>query len=135
MRLTALAKNDYQLGPFVSDAEGVVRITREACRAFVEAEHDSGLMDYAGVEQCDARVQILVLTGGEAETAARTRGTVWRTLLRGEDRLFASIEALVAIYAHAPNGRIVAGPPLTPCWDGSDATPRYSYVIDHMAPT
>ena len=135
VRLTATAKNDYQLGPFVSDADGIVRITRDTCLAFVEAEHDSGLMDYAGVEQCDARVQIRVLTAAEAEEAARTRRTVWQSLLRGEDRVFPSIEALVATYAGAPNGRIVAGPPLAPSWDGSDATPCYSYVIDHVAPT
>jgi hypothetical protein len=135
VRLAARAKNDYHLGPFVSDAEGVVRITREACRAFVEAEHDVGLMDYAGVEQCDARVEIRALTGGEATNAARQRRTVWRALLRGEDRLFASIDELVAMYEGAPNHRIVVGSPLTPTWDGSEPTPRYRYVVDGVAPT
>lgn len=135
VRLAARVKNDYNLGPFVSDAEGVVRITREACRAFVEAEHDAGLMDYAGVEQCGARVEIRALTGGEAADAARQRRTVWRALLRGEDRLFASIDELVALYEGAPNHRIVAGAPLTPTWDGSESAPGYQYVVDRVAPT
>jgi hypothetical protein len=134
VRLVARVKNDYRLGPFLSDAEGVVHITRAACQALVEAEHDSGLMDYAGVEQCDAQVEIRVLTGAEVKEAAGARRTVWRTLLRGEDRVFASIDALVASYAGAPNGRLTAGPPLTPYWDGSNLAPYYAYVIDHVAP-
>ena len=136
VRLLARQKNDYVLAPFASDADGVVRITREACQALVDADHDSGLMDYAGIDQCDPRVEIRPLTGAEVEKARASRRTVWRELLHGEDRLFGSMERLLAIYDHAPNARLdMRGPPLRALWDGSERHTTYHYVVDGVAPT
>ena len=136
VRLLARHKNDYVLAPFVSDADGVVRITGETCMALVDAEHDSGLMDYAGIDQCDPRVEIRPLTGAEVEKAAESRRTVWRRLLRGENRLFGSIEQLLAIYEQAPNTRAdLRGQALRPLWDGSERQTSYQYLIGGAAPT
>lgn len=136
VRLLARHKNDYVLAPFTSDAAGVVRITREACSALVEAEHDSGLMDFAGIHDCDPRVEIRPLTHAEVEKARESRSTVWPQLLRGEDRLFGSMQRLLAIYDRAANGRLEPRtPPLRALWDGTEHQASYRYVVDLTAPT
>lgn len=136
VRLLARRKNDYVLAPFTSDAAGVVRITREACSALVEAEHDSGLMDYVGIHDCNPRVEIRPLTYAEIERAKESRRTVWQELLRGEDRLFGSMERLLAIYDRASNAELDARtPPLRPFWDGTEQRPSYDYVVERVAPT
>jgi len=135
VRLIARSKNDYTLAPLVSDATGVVAIAREVCECFVEANHASGLMDYSGVGQCSTRVEIRHLSGAEVERAAHARRKVWRSLLRGEDRLFRSMDELLALYDRAPNARLtVSSPSLEPIWDGSNLRPSYQYVIDRVAP-
>jgi len=136
VRLIARSKNDYTLAPLVSDPTGVVTISREACECLVDADHDSGLMDYAGVGQCSSRVEIRHLSGAEVERAANARRKIWRGLLRGEDRIFRSIDELITLYDRAPNARLsVSSPPLRPTWNGSSLHPSYQYVIDRVAPT
>ena len=136
VRLIARSKNDYTLAPFATDAAGVVTISRAACQCFVDADHDAGLMDYAGIDQCDPQVEIRPWSAAEVERAANARRQIWRRLLRGEDRLFQSIEELLAIYDHAPNARLtVSSPALRPFWNGSELRPSYQYVVDRVAPT
>jgi hypothetical protein len=134
-RLRARANNDYVLAPFISDSHGVVRFTRERCEALVEAEHDSGLMDFAGLENCDAPAEVRHLSGTEVRKAADIRRRVWTRLLRGEDRLFSSINELIAIYQNAPNERIRARDgTLYPRWEGGDSKRDFTYVVDLVAP-
>jgi hypothetical protein len=134
--LIARSKSDYTLAPFATDAAGLLTISREACECFVDADHDSGLMDYAGVGQCSPRVEIRLWSAAEVERAANARRRIWRKLLRGEDRLFQSIEELIAIYDRAPNARLsVSSPALRPIWNGSELRPSYQYIIDRVAPT
>jgi hypothetical protein len=135
VRLRARRKNDYELMPFTSDHQGRVRISTVACEAFVAAEHDSGLMDYAGVEQCSPVVEIRALSGPEVEAALQSRRGLWRQLLRGEDRLFGSLAELLDIYQLAPNARLRSGqPPLIVRWDGSDRRPEYRYAVPSLVP-
>jgi len=134
-RLRARAKNDYTLAPFVSDASGLVRITAERCLALVEADHDSGLMDYAGLAMCEPQAEVRHLTAAELRRAADTRRRVWKRLLRGEDRLFSSIEELVAIYENAPNARLRSRDgTLFPRWDAGHSKRDFTYVVDLVAP-
>lgn len=134
-RLRAREKSDYILVPFVSDSSGLVHITADRCAALVDAEHDSGLMDYAGLATCDPVAEVRHLSAPEVRKAADTRRGVWKRLLRGEDRLFFSIEELIAIYDQAPNARIRARDgTLYPRWDGSDSKRDFTYVADLVAP-
>ena len=135
IRLTARQKSDYFLSPFVSDSSGLLWITREACEFLVQSEHDSGLMDYAGLEFCRSEVEIRHLNGEEIQKAAHSRRTVWRQLLRGEDRLFASIEDLVAVYERAPNANLGKAQALRVRWDGTNPHPEYLYVVASAKPT
>jgi hypothetical protein len=136
VRLRARHKNDYTLAPFVSDEHGSVRIAAVACEALVAAAHDSGLMDYAGVEQCWPNVEIRPLSVAEIEQALEARRRVWQHLLHGEDRLFASMAELLSVYERAANARL-SGPavPLVVRWDGSEVRPMYRYPLSDLAPT
>src|SRR6185437_9682831 len=59
-----------------------------------------------------------------AEPKWSARRKVWRSLLRGEDRLFRSMDELLALYDRAPNARLTVGSPsLEPIWDGSNLRP------------
>ena len=51
-------KNNYHLGPFFSDAAGLVRIKREDLLDAIADEHATGLMDYAGIETCSSEIAI-----------------------------------------------------------------------------
>ena len=130
VHLFARRKNDYHLGPFFSDAGGQIQISTEACRYLVEAEHESSLMDYAGLAHCDPVVTIRHLSGEEVARAAESRRTAWRQLLRGERHLFRSIEELIALYEAAPNGLLEPGGQLLRVrWDGSESHPAYQYPV------
>lgn len=135
LRLFATQKNDYQLGPFVTDDQGRVTIDRETCEHFVAAEHESGLMDYAGIDQCREEIEIRLLRPDEISRAAKSRRTVWRTLLGGEDKVFGSMAALLAVYDQATNSRLTTREPLTCAWNGSEPNPSYSYFVDRVTPT
>lgn len=134
VRLFATQKNDYELGPFVTDEQGAVTIDRAACERFVVAEQDSGLMDYAGIGACSADVEIRLASPEEIARAATSRRTVWRELLRGEREIFGSMESLLALYEHATNHRLLGHRPVIVPWNGASDSPSYSYVIERVAP-
>jgi hypothetical protein len=135
VQLRAAFKNDYTLGPFVSDADGHVPISREACQAFVDANHDTGVMDYAGIGQCSTHVEIRHLSEEELRAAAQARRTTWTQLLAGEVRLFLAIADLIHLYDAAPNARFApAREPLEAMWDGKVLRPRYEYFMHPVAP-
>ena len=59
LRLFARRKNDYHVGPAISDGEGIVRITREDRRRAIRSAREMFLMDYwGGLEDCAPRVEI-----------------------------------------------------------------------------
>jgi len=134
VRLFATQKNDYHLGPFASDERGLVTIDRAACDNLVAAVHESGLMDYSGIQLCRPEVEIRHLTHEEVERAANARRTIWRNLLRGEDVVFGSMDALLATYDRATNAGVVGAAPIRALWDGSASEPSYTYVVDRVAP-
>ena len=135
LRLFATQKNDYHLGPFVSNDQGAVTIDREMCEHFVAAEHESGLMDYAGIDQCREEIEIRLLRPDEISRVANSRRTVWRTLLGGEGEVFGSMAALLAVYDQASNSSLITREPLTCVWNGSEPNPSYVYLVDRVAPT
>jgi hypothetical protein len=97
----ARRKNDYWLGPYPTDEEGVARISREALLADVDATHDSGLMDYAGITECEPVVELAVWSADQIRQALVARREIWRSLLRGEERRWKSVPDLIALYERA----------------------------------
>jgi hypothetical protein len=120
----AKRKNDFTLGPFVTDREGVVTITKQDLLAETTAHYDSGLMDYDAVENCQPIVEIASMKPSEIETALEARTRIWRRLLRGQSERWGTIEDLRNLYRTASNNRISAQP-VRARWDGSASECEY----------
>jgi hypothetical protein len=117
-------KNNFQLGPFATDEEGVVTITKRDLLAEATAHYDSGLMDYDAVENCQPIVEIAAMDPREVEKALEARTRVWTRLLRGETQRWTTIEDLRNLYRTAANKGISAQP-LRARWDGSENECEY----------
>jgi hypothetical protein len=117
-------RNDFELGPFVSDADGVVTITRRELLADADAHYDSGLMDYRAVEDRKDAVEIRAMESQQVEKALDARTRTWTGLLRGEFRRWADIEELRNVYRTAANKRISAQA-LRVQWNGSQSEVEY----------
>ena len=103
LRVHAIArrKNDFRLGPYPTDADGVARITRADLEAAVGSTLDSGLMDYYRIEDCHSTVQISLWTPDDISRAHNARSTTWTSLLSGELRRWHSMQELLALYSRA----------------------------------
>ena len=126
VRTFATRKNDFNLGPFASDDDGLVTITKNDLLAAAEAHYDSGLMDYVQVENCIPSVVIGPMNAIEIEKALEARTKVWKLLLRGESQRWRSIEDLCDLYRMAAN-KSISAKPLHTLWDGK--VPEYDYAI------
>jgi len=78
--------------------------------AEVTAHYDSGLMDYAKVEDAQPTVEIRAVTETEIARIIHSRTHVWTNLLGGEVDRWSSIEQLVEIYRRAANARLSINP-------------------------
>jgi hypothetical protein len=119
-------KNDFKLGPFATDAEGVVTIVRRDLLAEASAHYDSGLMDYNVIEDCQPVVEIAAMEPQTIEQALVARTNVWKTLLRGESERWTNIEELRNLYRTAANKGISAQA-IRVRWDGS--ANEFEYAI------
>jgi hypothetical protein len=114
----AKRKNDFKLGPFGTDVEGIATILKRDLLAEASAHYDSGLMDYDAIEDCLPIVEIAAMEQQKIEQALKTRTNVWKSLLRGETERWANIEELRNQYRHAANMEISAQV-IRVRWDGS----------------
>jgi hypothetical protein len=71
-------KNDFSLGPFATDVEGVATITKRDMLAEATAHYDSGLMDYDRIENCQPVVEIAAMGPSDIDKALRARTSVWK---------------------------------------------------------
>jgi len=126
-------KNDYHLGPFFSDAAGVVRITQEDLRDAIADGQAIGLMDYAEIEKCSPEIEIRHWSSTEVETAERSRREAWKSLLPGEARHYASIGELVhRIHGAANRGLKPSSAAIRDSWDGRLSSFRYAYEVESV---
>jgi hypothetical protein len=127
-------KNNYHLGPFFSDADGVVTITREMLERAASDELATGLMDYGGIGECAPDVAIRPWTKSEVTRAVEAR-EYWTSLLPGEAAEYRSIDELIQRYTQAANHRLrFGGVAPQDRWDGSRARVEYEYVVVSEAP-
>ena len=69
-------KNDFMLGPFATDADGVVTIMKRDLLAEASAHYDSGLMDYDVIENCQPIAEIAAMEPRAIEEALEARTNV-----------------------------------------------------------
>jgi hypothetical protein len=67
----ATRKNDFNLGPFATGAEGVVTMLKRDLLAEASAHYDSGLMDYDVIENCQPVVEIAAMEPKAIEQNAK----------------------------------------------------------------
>ena len=125
IKASARRKNNYSLGPYWSNSDGLIEIRKEDLLSEVDSTHDSGLMDYAGINQCYPNVRIEIQNKSDIERITHCRKTAWKNLLRGEKERFQSMEEMISVYESSPN----AGFELKDedrvsevVWDGSHST-------------
>jgi hypothetical protein len=123
-------KNDYHLGPFFSDENGVVTITRELLEIYVEAELESGLMDYTHISDCYSLVEVRLWSENDLGKAIRGRQT-WG-LLKREKALWKSPEELIERFHNANNRNLVIAEGFSRIrdeWDGSKQEYAYDFYV------
>jgi hypothetical protein len=135
IQTAACRKNDYHLGPFFSEADGIVRITRAMLERDVSDTLSTGLMDYGGIEECAPDVAIRAWTPAETARAGEGRREVWTDLLAGEALEYRSIEELIGRFARSVNHYLrVPEDGIRDRWDGSRRRVEYDYVVYPKAP-
>ena len=95
IKTNARHKNDFYLGPFVSDKDGVITITKNDLDNEVIATYESGLMDYSSIENSFTFVELRLYDQDEIKKMIKSRTKVWTSLLKGEKERWTSIDHLV----------------------------------------
>jgi hypothetical protein len=95
IKTKARRKNDFSLGPFFSDKNGIIEISKTDFMNEVNATYDSGLMDYSSIETNFPEVEIIPYNKLEIERMINSRTQIWTSLLNGENERWDSINILV----------------------------------------
>jgi hypothetical protein len=95
IKTKAIHKNDFHLGPFASDKNGIITITKNDLDNEVAATYDSGLMDYSSIENSSALVELRLYDQKEINKMIESRTKTWTSLLNGEKERWPSIKHLV----------------------------------------
>jgi hypothetical protein len=131
----ATHKNDISLFPFASDAEGIVRITKDEMKAEAAATYASGLMDYSAIESAHDMVEIRISSGSEIERAVSARTGTWTTLFAAEKERWKTIDELISLLRSATNSQLAVPedlslrPRIRDIWSMPDATYEYEMRI------
>jgi hypothetical protein len=128
-------KNDYALGPFFSDGDGVVTITRRALELSASSTLATGIMDYGLPTECGPDVELSHWNGTDISRAQEARRSTWTRALPGEEELYGSLEALLRRLREAPNDSLEDVSPIRDRWDGSRPHVEYRYVVSLSATT
>jgi hypothetical protein len=114
----------------VSDQEGIVTILKKELEADVQANHDSGVMDFAYVGNCFPSVEIKPLSVEDIDGAIKARG-IWKNLLAGERYRWISMEQLLNVYRNANNQELIPlqSQPIRAQWDKAGTEYSYSFMV------
>jgi hypothetical protein len=127
VHVIATRKNNFTLGPFPSDENGIVTITKGDLLADAAAHYHSGLMDYDRIEDCQPDVKIATMSSQEVDRALESRTKVWTMLLGGEAQRWGSLEELRNVYRTAANNTVSAEP-IAASWNGASSDYEYRVV-------
>ena len=124
----ALRKNNFRLGPFASNRQGVIEFTKADLLAEASANYDTGVMDFDSIENCHPEVLIAAMSEKEVEGALYARANIWKSLLNGESQRWNSIDELRETYRTASN-KLISAEPLQTRWDGERSEYEYSIRV------
>jgi hypothetical protein len=107
IKTNARNKNDFYLGPFVSDKNGVITITKKDLDNEVTATYESGLMDYSSIENSFSFVELRLYDQNEIDKMIESRTKTWTSLLKGEIERWISINRLVDTLKQSNNKHLL----------------------------
>jgi len=107
IKTNARHKNDFCLGPFVSDKDGIIKITKADIENEVTATYESGLMDYSNIENCFTFVELRLYEQAEIDKMINIRTKVWTSLLNGENQRWTSINHLIETLKKSNNKHLL----------------------------
>jgi hypothetical protein len=132
VHLFARHKNDFHLGPFVSDQSGKVVINQQELIWYVQATYESGLMDYSAVETCHPFIEITFEHPDRIKRVLETREKIWKMLLKGEQEIWGRMENLLNAYRNASNEQLELlkdSSKISDVWDGTKNEYEYKFPI------
>ena len=129
--LFARQRNNFSLGPFASDPDGLVAIPRSDIDAEVASNYDSDLMGHSHVNDCTPVVEIRLLSTEDIARAVWARTTIWTSLSAGERDRWNSIEQLLTVYRNANNAKLCPdqSAPIRDDWERAGAEYAYDCVV------
>ena len=136
IRTFARSRNDYHLGPFFSDPDGRVMITRALLDAGARAQLDWGLMDYAPIDDCFALVEIVHWSADDVQRAIEARSD---GLFSDHERtLWGSLKEYLDLLRSCANRRLSpvlpgAAQRIRSEWDGSQEEYKFEYRVHPSA--
>jgi len=134
VRLFARHKNDFFLGPYPTNAKGVATFSKRDLLADVRATQDSGLMDYASVDDCQESVQVSIFTPEQISNGLAARTKAWGFLLKGEQERWKSISELLELYRRAEVViQTITGQSLRPMhanWSETASRYEYDFIVE-----
>ena len=107
IKTNARNKNDFYLGPFASDINGVITITKKDLDNEVTATCESGLMDYSSIENSFSFVELRLYDQNEIDKMIESRTKTWTSLLKGEIERWISINRLVDTLKQSNNKHLL----------------------------
>ena len=131
--LFARHKNDFHLGPYVSDSSGTVTIPLTDLRHDIAANHSSGCMDYAPVEKAFSLIEIRLDHPDDIDRIINARTTTsWTSLLNGEEERWGTMDNLIQTYRSASNRELRVMKNFSRIrdeWDGSKKKYQYKFRV------
>lgn len=131
IKTNARHKNDFYLGPFVSDKNGVITITKNDLDNEVTATYESGLMDYSSIENSFTFVELRLYDQDEIDKIIESRTKAWTSLLKGEKERWTSINHLVDTLKKSNNKHLLLYDPTKRIRADFDGTQNeYEFQLD-----
>ena len=126
----AKTKNDYYLGPYFSNNDGLITIKKEEVEYEILATQDSGVMDYSSIEDAFSEVEICTYTQEQIDRMITTRKKVWTRLMKGEDKRWKTMNELLAKLGKCNNKVLVRQKNIKIDLNSRDANYNEKMVID-----
>ena len=96
LMLFAVRKNNYDVGPFITDVKGQVRIARRDCEWHIRNSQELFIMDYIdSLEQCKPKFEIRLHLPEHVEGMIRqyhSAPDLWGQAFPNPDQLFLALE-------------------------------------------
>ena len=96
LELFALRKNNYIVGPAISDQAGEVQFTREECKRTIKSDQEMFIMDYEGdLEDCRPNLEVRLHAPEHINAMVRqykSSPQFWGRRFQDAVRLFAALE-------------------------------------------